>query len=314
VDVTSYINGEGTYSLALVSSLAKAVSYPSREAGSNRPELVIELEAAGSAQTDTPTNTPTATPTSTPTDTEPAGPTNTPTSTPTDTEPAGPTNTPTDTPTATDVPPSATPTHTSPAPQLLTFNPAADAYVNASFPDTNFGSTSILRTYGTPEQRSYLRFNISGLGGQVITRATLRLYANGSSSAGYTVSGVPDTNWAETTLTYNNMPPLGDALGSVASHGGGQYTSVDVTSYVTGEGTFAFALTTGSTKVVSYPSREAGSNRPELVLELAAAGSAGSAERATTPGLLVLGAVGLGPLAAWQHGRQRRRGRVERRA
>ena len=64
---------------------------------------------------------------------------------------------------------------------------SADTYVNASVPASNFGTSSILRTYSSPEQRSYLRFNISGVNGRTVTRAQLRLYANGSSTAGYRV-------------------------------------------------------------------------------------------------------------------------------
>jgi hypothetical protein len=305
VDVTSYLSGDGTYSLALTSITPKAVSYPSREAGSNRPELIVELGGPGGATpTATWTQPPASTPTATPTNTPPpasatAGPTGTPSATATNTSVA-----PTATPSAT-----ATPVATTPAaPQAVVLNPAADVYVDAARPTINLGSVTILRTYASPEQRSYLRFDVSGLAGQVITRATLRLYANGSSSAGYTVSAVPDTGWSEMAVTYQNMPALGSALGGVASHGGAQYTSVDVTGYVTGEGAYAFALTTTSTKAVSYPSREADSNRPELVLELAPAGGHyDQAQRGRVPGVWAAFGV-LPPMALARRARPARRG------
>jgi hypothetical protein len=164
---------------------------------------------------------------------------------------------------------------------VAVFNPAADAYANAGAPDTNYGASTILRTWVSPEQRSYLRFDVTGLAGQTITRATLRVYANGSSSAGFTVAGVPDITWSEATVTYNAMPALGSPLNTSGAHGGAQYVSIDVTGYVTGDGLYSFALTTTSTKAVSYPGREAGSNRPDLVIEYApVSGSDGNGQTA----------------------------------
>jgi hypothetical protein len=200
------------------------------------------------------------------------------------------------------VTPSATPTATATAGPILTFNPVADAYVDENAPGSNYGTSSILRTYTSPEQRSYLRFSISGLAGRTITRATLRLYANASSSDGYTVSAVPDTAWSETAITYNNLPMLGATINSIGSHGGARYISVDVTSYITGDGVYALALTTASTKVVSYPSREADTNRPELVIEFT--GNTAGASSVQQAGGLVAGRsvaislAGVGPIAA----------------
>ncbi len=181
----------------------------------------------------------------------------------------GPTATPTNTPTNT-----ATPTATATAGPLVVLPAQVDAFVDASTPATNYGNNSVLRTNASPEQRSYLRFNVTGLGGQAITRATLRLYANGSSSGGYSVRAVSDITWNEATLTYNNMPALGAAVGSSGAHGGATYTSVDVTSYINDEGTYSLAMVSSIAKAVSYPSSEAGSNRPELVLELGGGGGA----------------------------------------
>jgi hypothetical protein len=107
----------------------------------------------------------------------------------------------------------------------------ADAYVDANKRSTNYGSATTLRADGSPIVRSYLRFNVQGLGGSV-TRATLRLYANSSSSGGYQVRGVSNNTWAESTIKYNNAPSVGGAAtsgGLVQAVG-----SVDITSYITG--------------------------------------------------------------------------------
>src|SRR3712207_8173969 len=52
VDLSSLIQGDGTYNLAMVSTTDKAVSYPSREASANHPQLVLEFGPASLATAD----------------------------------------------------------------------------------------------------------------------------------------------------------------------------------------------------------------------------------------------------------------------
>ncbi len=70
----------------------------------------------------------------------------------------------------------------------LAFRPVADAYVNASKPGVNYGKSSSLRADASPNARSYLRFNVTGLGSSHIQRAFLSIYARSSSSSGLRVS------------------------------------------------------------------------------------------------------------------------------
>lgn len=202
------------------------------------------------------TGGPTVTPTftATPTNT----PTNTATPTSTNTAIASPTFTPTRTPTF-------TPTPTQPG-LLSTFSPVADAYVNQQKPTTNYGNATTLREDASPVTRSYLRFNVQGINNP-IQRATLRLYANSSSSAGYTVSRVADNSWGELTINYNNAPAVGTSIGISGPFSTGAWTTVDVTPYITGNGTFSMVLTTTSSTVINLASREAGATAPQLVIE-----------------------------------------------
>jgi hypothetical protein len=114
--------------------------------------------------------------------------------------------------------------------------------------------------------RSYLRFNVQNLTGRV-TRATLRIYANSAASSGCVANIVSDNTWTETGLNYSNAPALGSALGSSGSFGAGAWISMDVTAYVTGDGTYSIAVTTPGSTAVSLASREAGSNAPQLIIE-----------------------------------------------
>ncbi len=102
IDVTSYISGNGQFSLALTSTDSNRISLNSRET-INPPQLLVNV-ALGPTPTATntavPTNTPTATHTPLPTDTPTVGPSPTPTATltPSPTATPSPTPAPTNTP------------------------------------------------------------------------------------------------------------------------------------------------------------------------------------------------------------------------
>ncbi len=112
---------------------------------------------------------------------------------------------------------------------------------------------------------SYLRFSINGLSGTV-KKATLRVYANSSSSTGYAIRSVADNTWGESTITYSNAPAFSStALGSMSSFSTGAWTTVDITPYITGNGTYSIALTTAGAQI-NLASRESGANAPQLVI------------------------------------------------
>ncbi len=270
IDVTSFITGNGSFNLAITTNSGTAISLASRQAGANAPQLIIET-GGGSVSTATstptatrtPTITPTVTQTRTPTATATAGPSSTPTATATRT----PTATVTSTATATRTP-TGTPTPTSGGTGgTFTFTPLADSYVNADSAATNYGTATTFRVDGSPIVRSYLRFNVQGLNGTV-TRATLRVFANSGSNAGVGASSVSNNTWTETGINYNNAPPLGSALGSTSSFGSGVWITIDITAYVTGNGTYNLALTTPGTTAISLASRES-ANDPQLIIETA---------------------------------------------
>ena len=229
-----------------------------------------------SAATLTPTNTSTSAPsdTPTPTSTNSPVPSNTPTPTSTFTPTASDTPTPTstnspapsNTPTSTGVPPTPTPTATQSS-SSITFLPTADAYVYSVNPDTKFGTVTTLRADASPTMLSFLRFSVSGLNGAP-SRAILRLYANSTQSTGVSVHHVADTTWGEKTITYNNMPAYDTAVagssGTIKTSG--TFYSIDVTSLITGNGTFSMAFTTTNSTAISLASREAGANAPQLVI------------------------------------------------
>jgi hypothetical protein len=223
----------------LATDSTDGVTFSSRESTSP-PELVLTLDASLPTNTPMPTNTPSPAP----------PPSNTPT----------PTNTPSPAP-----PPSNTPT---PTPLPTTVLAEADSHVREASATSNFGtSTQLIVDGGTdPARDAYLRFTISGLTGSIQT-AKLRLFNTDGSVNGpavYTTS----SNWSETGITWNNRPAR--TSGAIDDKGAltvNTWVEYNVTSLITGNGTYSFVLATDSTDGVTFSSRES-TSPPELVLTL----------------------------------------------
>jgi hypothetical protein len=221
--------------------------------------------------TSTPTNTlaVSATPTFTPTDTSTV--TNTPTFTPTPTNIPSITDTPTFTPTQTNIStatntPTPTPTATSSGGQTFTFTPEADAYVDASNPTVNKGTTTTIRVDGSPIVNTYIRFTVSGVTGTIV-RVRLLIFANSAGNQGIVAHSVADNTWGETTITYNNAPTIGSVLASSAAFSSGIWVTMDVTPFIAGEGTYSFGITDPSATAISLAARESGVNAAQLIID-----------------------------------------------
>ncbi|HEU4743934.1 MAG TPA: DNRLRE domain-containing protein, partial [Anaerolineales bacterium] len=124
-----------------------------------------------------------------------------------------------------------------------TFPSIADAYVAADFATTNYGLSGTLKADASPDYRSYLRFNVNDIAGNVMN-ATLRLYTTSSASTGIQVQGVAVQNWEESSITYASAPAVGPVISSSGSFSSGNWVSVDVTSLVNGNGVYDLAITT----------------------------------------------------------------------
>lgn len=139
--------------------------------------------------------------------------------------------------------------------------------MSSASPGSNYGTSNYLRLRlaSGDDHRSYLKFSVTGLSGAV-QNATLRFYAyDGTNNAGTAYS--VGTAWTEGAITWSNAPALGSALGSGGSVATNAWVEYDVTSAVTGNGTFAFAIGSGSSDSLYVRSREYASNKPELRIE-----------------------------------------------
>ena len=79
---------------------------------------------------------------------------------------------------------------------------------------------------------------------------------------------VADNTWNENTITYATAPPLGVQLASSGVYAAGTWVTMDVTPYITGEGTYSFGITTPDSSTKSFAAKESGINSAQLVIEL----------------------------------------------
>ncbi len=291
LNVSSYITGEGTYSFGIKSPGSTALSFASKESGANAAQLIVNLGVPDTQAPSVPAGLTANAPSATQVNlawqaaTDNVGVTgytiyrdNVALTTV-----SGSSLTYSD---AT-VSPSTTYNYTvdafdaagnhsaqsSPAsvttpalPSSLTFAVGADTYVNAGSPTTNYGSVTVWRVDGSPDLHAYLRFNVQGLNGKTIQHAYLHVYANSSSTAGINALTVTDNTWGETTVTYITAPALGTLLGASGAFGAGSWITFDVTSYITGEGTYSFGIMTPGATQISLAAKESGVNVAYLVV------------------------------------------------
>jgi len=171
------------------------------------------------------------------------------------------------------------------ATSAVTLNPVADAHVqDGTNAANNFGNLTTLLVKATASggtnRWAYLRFPLTGVNGAV-NAARLRLHGSRPTTA----NGIPDVvyavsnnTWTETGITWNNKPLPGEAQGfGVAIHTNAHYYEWDVTPFVKAQkaaGATAVSLAVRMSANVSigpdtFSSRQAASNRPELVVAFA---------------------------------------------
>jgi phosphatidylinositol-3-phosphatase len=147
----------------------------------------------------------------------------------------------------------------------------ADAFVNAGSPTSNYGGDPRLYTDGSPVFRSYLRFDLTGLSGQVVTKATLQIHAETAGASGETIEvRRADSSWTEDGITYANAPSPGAVVDSAGPVSAGSWVSLDVTPLVDANGPVTFVVDSQDDTRIRFASRET-STPPQLVVETTAA-------------------------------------------
>jgi fibronectin type 3 domain-containing protein len=295
-DVTQFVTGNGTYSFGLATTSSDGANMYSRENATLRPELVVSTGTPDTSKPTTPGNLSATA----------AGPNRIDLSWMASTDNVGvtgynvyrggtllagiaPATAYADTTVAANTTygyqvrafdaaanisdPSNTATATTPAappaPTTLTIQPDADTRAQESQPTTNYG-TSFLRTDGGTDLdvESYLRFTVNNVAAGSVLNAKLRVHAYSGSADGPALF-TTGSSWSESTLNWNSRPaPTSAALQDKATIAANSWVEYDVTSIITGNGTYSFRLATTSTDGVDIYSRENATLRPELVVTL----------------------------------------------
>jgi len=133
---------------------------------------------------------------------------------------------------------------------------------------TNFGTATqiTVRAPSTkPAAVAYLTFNVSGL-----TRppagVQLQLYSYAQTATGVQVFTAAST-WTETSLTWNTAPAESTTMvANMPNLTVNAYAAADVSSVVTGNGTYTFVIDTTSTLSKQFASREVAANPPGLLI------------------------------------------------
>jgi glucose/arabinose dehydrogenase/chitodextrinase len=152
----------------------------------------------------------------------------------------------------------------------LTFSPIADTRVEEANPTNNYGTSIKLRTEGgsDPDALSYLRFQVSGISGQVYD-AKLRLASLGDGTLDGPAVHSVGTDWSEASTTWTSRPTHGataiDDANAITPNSTVEY---DVAPLVSGNGTVNFAAASSSNDGVEFGSRQNADTTKRPVLEL----------------------------------------------
>ncbi len=178
---------------------------------------------------------------------------------------------------------------------VVTLAPTADSYIQQGTPTTNYGTatTMLVRidTANSLSRAAYLQFNLASLPAGTITSAQLRVYgSHDTGGTGVSINAYPGTvtaTWSETALNWNNALASvgvdfnGTPLGTTAVSTTAAYYSWNVTSLINsrrsvGNATVALYPAAADTYRVTFNSKEAAANRPELVVTVDTGSSGGA--------------------------------------
>ena len=169
-----------------------------------------------------------------------------------------------------------------PPPEPVTFNPTADAFVRdgTEYEEKTHGTQVILAAKDASpasyNRKSYLKFNFSSLNALSVSNAKLKLYvytADPGPDRSILVYGNINEGWSESTITWKNAPDqAGDTLITSSPATGtpvGTWIEFDVTSYINSQMSdkvVSLQLKNSGTAYITFNSREASTNKPQLVI------------------------------------------------
>jgi hypothetical protein len=156
-----------------------------------------------------------------------------------------------------------------------TLSPIADSYVDSSSPSSTFGATDTSiysdngnTTVGDKTIIGYIKFDLSSLAGKTITGATLKVYANNTSTSTQNIKSVSDNSWPE-AISWSTKPIAGSQVASISANTGtGVWVSVDLTSYLAPKAGQQASLEVDQSSIdgFAFNSKNNSANKPQLVV------------------------------------------------
>ncbi len=141
-------------------------------------------------------------------------------------------------------------------PVTSSFHPIADTTAWQALPTYNNGTSTTLTVRNVDGQGAFafLKFSVSGVTGPVTSARLLVRTTNALPDLG--LYWLVSSSWTETGLTWSNYPAAGGTLAILNNLVSGAWYSFDVSSYVTGNGTFSVGFASGDPSYGSLWSRE----------------------------------------------------------
>lgn len=164
--------------------------------------------------------------------------------------------------------------------QTVRIYPTIDSYVSQASASRNFGTETRLKTGGSENFTTYMKFDVSSLRGKKVTKATLKLKSLSSTTSSQTLHLAFPTNWSETGINYSNRPRFIQEVGRFNGQTAGSVISVDFGKYIPAFQTVNVSSATvgvvgNRTDVFEFSSKEAPeSDRPHFEFEYQVASTA----------------------------------------
>lgn len=157
-----------------------------------------------------------------------------------------------------------------PATDTFTFNPEADAYVDAAQPFTSYGTSTQLWVDASSVKQSLLRFRPSGLTGRTIISVRLRVYQTDASPLGGSVWFISSNSWDE-SVTWQTRPALdGSQVGSFGSVQPSTWYELSLDpALISGHDPISLAMDSSEADGARWGSREH-AKPPQLIAEVLA--------------------------------------------
>jgi hypothetical protein len=159
--------------------------------------------------------------------------------------------------------------------------PSGDSYTSTATPTKNFGAATTLDVEST--QTTFIQFNLSsipsGYTSADITKATLKLFVDGVTTAGSFNVDYVNGSWTESTIDASNAPALGTTIAAsvpLVTADKNQYILVDVTAavqaWLSGTPNDGIALVANSPLNATFDSKEATKTSHTAELDIVFAG------------------------------------------